>query len=139
MGGPQWDYVSVNGGAEIRCLFADVIWSGDSVFVAFVEWHVEDVPNRQGMEGMTSRVSVHRLSDGQRRSFLGNVGLALVQLLDFSEGTLSRERGETGNSDCEGELVANISAAPETSLQERYGWLRPDADIRRRRRSAQRA
>lgn len=89
MGAPQWGYISVNDGAELRCLSSDVIWSEDSEFVAFVEWHVDDVPNRKGAEGMTSRVLVHRLSDGHRRSFLGNVGLARVKLLGFSEGNLS--------------------------------------------------
>lgn len=89
MGGPEWDYISVNGGAEFRCLSSNVIWSDDSEYVAFVEWHVDDLPNRQGVEGMTSRVMVHRLSDGMHRSFLGNSGLACVELLGLVDGKLS--------------------------------------------------
>lgn len=89
MSGPRWDYISVDGGAEFRCLSSDVVWSDDSEFVAFVEWHVDDVSNRKGAEGMTSRVVVHRLSDGKHRSFLGNAGLACVELLGILEGNLS--------------------------------------------------
>ncbi|CAN7739195.1 hypothetical protein LJR084_006525 [Variovorax sp. LjRoot84] len=89
MSGPQWDYLSVNGGAEFRCFSSDVVWSDDSKFVAFVEWHIEDMPNRKGSEGMTSRVVVQRLCDGQHRRFLGNAGLAGVELLGFLDGKLS--------------------------------------------------
>jgi hypothetical protein len=89
MGGPEWDYVSIAGGPELRCFSSEVVWSDDSEFVALIEWHIDDAPNRKGAEGMTSRVVVVRLRDGVRRHFLGNRGMARMELLEFSGGTLS--------------------------------------------------
>ena len=77
MSGPEWGWLAVDENEEIKGVIPeDVIWSEDSQFMAFIKLHIEDVPNRQGVEGLSFRVGVMRMSDYMVRYCLGNRQLA---------------------------------------------------------------
>ena len=53
MSGPEWGWLSIDGRDEIiGATPDDVVWSDDGQFMAFVRLHIQDVPNRQGAEGI---------------------------------------------------------------------------------------
>lgn len=80
MSGPEWGWLSVDGREEIEGATSDVLWSQDSLLLAFVKLHIEQVPNRQGAEGFSFRVGLMRMVDHQVRYCLGNRGLARMKL-----------------------------------------------------------
>lgn len=80
MSGPEWGYLSIANKIEIKGVLPEVVWSENSDFLAFVKLHIEDVPTRQGAEGMSFRVGVLRTSDFSVHYCLGNRKLAAVKL-----------------------------------------------------------
>lgn len=81
MSGPEWGWLTVDENEEIKGVTPeDVIWSEDSQFMAFVKLHIEDVPNRQGVEGLSFRVGVMRMADYTVRYCFGNRQLSELKL-----------------------------------------------------------
>lgn len=80
MGGPEWGWLAVTGLEEIKGAIPKVLWSQDGQLLAFVKFHIEDVPGRQGAEGFTFRVGLVRLADKQIRYCFGNVKLSQIVL-----------------------------------------------------------
>lgn len=89
MSGPEWGWLAVDENEEIKGVIPeDVIWSEDSQFMAFIKLHIEDVPNRQGVEGLSFRVGVMRMSDYMVRYCLGNRQLAELKLQTITTKSL---------------------------------------------------
>lgn len=89
MSGPEWGYLAVDEQDEIKGSTSDFMWSEDSQFLAFVKLHVEDVPNRQGVEGLTFRVGVMRMSDSKIRYSLANKRLSEIKLMSLTSDTVT--------------------------------------------------
>jgi hypothetical protein len=110
MSGPEWGWLSIDGRDEIHGATPDdVVWSADGDFLAFVRLHVQDVPNRQGAEGMNYKVGIVRLADYSVRYCLGNHGLADVKVHSLSSRS----------------LAATINGEPRTVQLDKLNWNSP--------------
>ena len=90
MSGPEWGWLSIDGRDEIiGATPDDVVWSDDGQFMAFVRLHIQDVPNRQGAEGINYKIGIVRLADYAVRYCLGNHSLADVKVQGVSSHSLS--------------------------------------------------
>ncbi|WP_265215829.1 hypothetical protein [Herbaspirillum lusitanum] len=72
MSGPEWGWLTIENSLKVKGAFAEIIWSENSEFLAFVKWHIQDVPTRQGVEGYSFRIGVVRMSDLSLRYCGGN-------------------------------------------------------------------
>jgi hypothetical protein len=106
MSGPEWGYLSLGKGTEIKGALPEILWSPDSKFLAFVQWHIQDVPNRKGAEGYSFRVAILRIVDRRLRYVLGNMKLASVKL-----------RGLTAE-----ELLLSINDQPKAISLAKVNW-----------------
>jgi hypothetical protein len=57
--------------------------------MAFIKLHIEDVPNRQGVEGLSFRVGVMRMSDYMVRFCFSNRQLSELKLHTITTKSLS--------------------------------------------------
>lgn len=89
MSGPEWGWLVIDDQEEIKGATDDVLWSDDNQFLAFIKLHIEDVPNRQGAEGMSFRVGLVRMSDRKIRYCLGNKRLAEVKLKSITAESIA--------------------------------------------------
>lgn len=89
MSGPEWGHLRVDGVQVSERAAPQALWSDDARYLAFVDLHIQDVPTRQGAEGMSYRVVVLRLADFQRRVSPSRQQLAKLSLLSFHGGTLT--------------------------------------------------
>ena len=89
MSGPAWGYLQVDALPEIKGATDEFMWASTSQFLAAVVLYIQDVPTRQGVEGIGYRVAVLQPSTGLVHYTLGNVQLAKVSLVDFFGSELS--------------------------------------------------
>lgn len=89
MSGPEWGWLTIENNLEVKGAFAEVIWSENSEFLAFITWHVEDVPTRQGIEGYNFRIGVVRMSDLSLRYCGGNRNLSIQSLHSMTNRTVT--------------------------------------------------
>jgi hypothetical protein len=89
MSGPEWGWLAIGEGLEIKGALPEVLWSDDGAFLAFVKLHIEDVPTRQGVEGYSFRIGVLRISDFALRYCGGNRKLTALSLRSMTKQFLT--------------------------------------------------
>jgi hypothetical protein len=83
MGGPEWGFLELDDNAPFRLALPEFKWSEDSAYFAFVFLHDEHVTTRQGIEGLSFKIRIVRLCDGQVRHVTGSRDLAQVSFKEF--------------------------------------------------------
>lgn len=115
MSGPEWGYLQVDDHPEIEGASDRFLWSSGSEFIAVVVLYNQDVPTRQGAEGIGYRVAILQISTGLIRYALGNVSLADVSLISFSGSQVAlMVNGEPRSIDVS---IMGFPMRPENSLQ----------------------
>ena len=89
MGGPEWGFVELDGSVPFRLALPELKFSADSAYFAFVFVHDEHLTTRQGIEGLSFKIRIVRLCDGQVRHLTGSRDLAPVSLMEFDSHHLT--------------------------------------------------
>lgn len=85
MSGPEWGFIELDDTAPFKFALPEFKWSSDSAYFAFIYIHDEHVTTRQGVEGLSSKIRIVRLSDGQVRHVTGSRNLGRVKLIEFDD------------------------------------------------------
>jgi hypothetical protein len=110
MGGPEWGFLELDDSAPFRLALPEFKWSADSAYFAFVFVHDEHVTTRQGIEGLSFKIRVVRLFDGQVRHLTGSRDLAPVSLTEFDTH----------------HLTFTVANHRHTSILGQLNWTEPD-------------
>jgi hypothetical protein len=89
MSGPEWGFLELDDSTPCRLALPEFKWSVDSAYFAFVYVHDEHVTTRQGIEGLSLKIRIVRLCDGQVRHLTGSRDLAPVSLTEFDSHHLT--------------------------------------------------
>lgn len=110
MSGPEWGFLEIDGRTPFRGALPEFRWSTDSAYFAFVYIHDEHVTTRQGIEGVSFKIRIVRLCDGQVRHVTASRDLLPVALTEFDSHHLTF-------------VVANRS---HTAILGQLNWTEPN-------------
>lgn len=106
MSGPEWGFLELDDSSPFKFALPEFRWSTDSVYIAFVYIHDEHVTTRQGIEGLTFKIRIVRLRDGQVRHVTASRNLNQVKLTEFD-----------GHR-----LIFRIAEEKQTIILEKLNW-----------------
>lgn len=98
MSGPEWGVLELDDSEPFRFALSEFKWSADSAYFAFVFIHDEQVTTRQGIEGLSFKIRIVRLCDGQVRHLTGSRHLAPVTLTEFDGHRLVFRSGDQSHT-----------------------------------------